>query len=40
MPDQEDPENFHSVVIYLDNFSHLRANDTQGDDDAESDVDD
>ena len=40
MPDQEDPENFHSVVIYLDNFSHLRVNDTQGDDDAESDIDD
>ena len=27
LPDEEDPENFHTIVIIFDGFSHMRAND-------------
>ena len=40
MPDEEDPQNFHSIVIFLDDFSHLRKNDKDGDDDESEDEDD
>ena len=37
LPDEEDPENFHSIVVYIDDFSHLRPNDKDGDDGADED---
>ena len=29
MPDEDEPDQFHSIVIFLDDFSHLRANDNE-----------
>ena len=40
MQDEDEPEKFHSIVIFLDDFSHMRANDKEDDDDESSDDDD
>ena len=39
MPDEDDPANFHSIVVYIDDFSHLRPNDKDADEGSDSDAD-
>lgn len=39
MPDEEQPESFHSIVLFLDDFSHMRVNDKE-DNDQDSEEDD
>ena len=38
-PDDDEPETFHSIVIFLDDFSHFRKNDKEDDDEDDSDAD-
>lgn len=39
MADEEDPANYHSIVVYIDDFSHLRPNDKDADEGGDSDAD-
>mmetsp|Transcript_30593 Transcript_30593/g.40695 ORF Transcript_30593/g.40695 Transcript_30593/m.40695 type:complete len:165 (-) Transcript_30593:3224-3718(-) len=37
MPDEDEPAEFHSIVIFIDDFSHMRPNDKDGDADENED---
>lgn len=36
LPDEEQPEEYHSLVIFVDEFSHERPDDREIDDDDEN----
>ena len=37
--DEDEPEKYHSIVVFLDDFSHLRKNDKEAEGDEVSDGD-
>ena len=39
MPDEEEPEKYHSIVVFLDDFSHMRPNDKEMGDAGEASAD-